>query len=320
MTIGSITPRTRRVVSDAGPAQTAAAPSTGGWMKTGGDARAAAEAELARQKEIKERRDAGIGYMPFRFFCRQGEQREIIVLDADLGVRFYEHHMKNHRTGKWDIYEGCPKDWDHCPLCETDKESYFVMLLTIIDLTPYTNQKGETFDFSRKLLAVKAGGQGFFQRTYDREGTLRGLHLLMARDGDQSPNIGVPEQLGMHAEDAIIASFGGPAVRNDDGKVVKPENADTQVYPYSLLFKRPDAADLRKRFGGAAPAGSKEALANAWGSGAGASAPRQPSTIQRRAQTQGVAPAPSSRPGDERPARDGSSELAPTDLDDEIPF
>jgi hypothetical protein len=85
--------------------------------------------------------------MPYRFWLPVGKQVEGVVLDTELGPCFYEHQLQNPRTGKWDIYEGCPKEYEHCPLCDGvagGKESYYVMMLTVMVLDPYINKQGVT--------------------------------------------------------------------------------------------------------------------------------------------------------------------------------
>jgi hypothetical protein len=243
-------------------------------MMTGGAARAAQEAEIIRQKEADERRASGV-YMPFRFYMKYPETKEIIVLDAQPGPCFYEHSLKNPRTDRWDITELCPKTFEPCPICSGEvkmegagKESYYVMMLTVMDMTPYfKNDKrpgaeaGAKIEvpYSRKLLAVKAADQGFFIRQFDRKGTLRGMHLLMARDSKDVSSIGRPElQLGteenpdfngFHSDEAIMDSFGSPEVKDTtSGKVIKQANVDCYAFDYGKLFSKPDGATLRKKY------------------------------------------------------------------------
>lgn len=276
MTIQART-RTRAPAGPAGkPTATATADSS--WMKTGASARAISTQELQRQREAQERRNSGL-YMPFRFYAKAGEQREIILLDTHPGPCFFEHQLLNPRTNRWDIHETCPKEWEPCPLCDGvagGKESYYVMMLSCIDLTPWVNKKGETVPHSKFLLPVKVQQHGFFLRQYERNAVfdpagnyvsgsgLRGLHLLMARDNQQSASIGNPEFMEKHSEEEIIASFGHPAVVAQDGKVLKPENADCFPYEYAKLFPKPTAEALRKRYGGMAPAGSKQEATDEW--------------------------------------------------------
>lgn len=254
-----------RTRTPAAPAR--AATPAAGWMKSGSNARAAAEAEITRQREAAERRASGV-YMPFRLWVPVGGSTEVVVLDNELGPCFYEHQIQNPKTGKWDLYETCPKEWEPCPLCEKlDKESYYVMMLSVIELRSYTKKDGTVVPFSRKLLPIKAQQQGFFMRQFDRHGSLRGLHLLLSRDTQTTPSIGNPEFVEKHSEEEILSSFGHAAVVGQDGKVVKDANADCFAYPYDKLFKKPTAEDLRKRYGGIAPAGSREDLERDWGQG-----------------------------------------------------
>lgn len=274
---------------------------SGDWMKRGAAARRTTDKELAANREKERRRAEGI-FMPYRFWLPVGKQTEIIVLDAEPGPCFYEHNLKDPGTGKWDVYEGCPKEFEPCPLCDGvagGKESYYVMLLSIIALDPYVNKDGKTIPHSKKLLAVKTNDQPFFNRLFEREGTLRGAHLLMARDSKNSANHGRPELIEMHKEEDILATFGHPEIKAQDGRVIKKQNADCYPYPYEKIFTRPSATDLRTRYGGAAPAGSADDIGG--GSAAGGS------RITARGGAAGDAP-PSGGAG------------ATDDLDDDIPF
>lgn len=263
--------RSRAPVNGAMPPARGGAAGGGGWMSSGASARAKAEEELVRQREAAERRASGL-YMPFRFWVGVGEQREVVILDSQLGPCFYEHQMQNPRTGRWDVHEACPKEWEPCPLCDHQKDSYYVMMLTVMDLSPYTNKQGQTIPHSRKLMAVKAQQQPFFMRQFDRHQTLRGLHLLMSRDTQQTAQIGNPEFIQLHSEEDIIESFGHDQIVAQDGKVLKERNTDCFPFPYDRLFQKPTAEDLRRRYGGAAPAGSRQERDDEWSGGQGGAA------------------------------------------------
>jgi hypothetical protein len=196
-----------------------------------------------------------------------GKQVEAVVLDNELGPCFYEHQLQNPRNGKWEIYEGCPKEFEHCPLCDGvagGKDSYYVMMLTLMVLDPYINKNGVTVPHSRKLYAVKTNDQPYWQRQFDQNGSLRGRQYLFARDSQQGSNTGRPDFLAAHSEDAILASFGHPEIKSQDGKVIKQANADCYPFPYSQLFHRPSGEDLRRRYGGAAPIGSPAPTSRCW--------------------------------------------------------
>jgi hypothetical protein len=275
-------------------------------MKRGDDARQRAEAEIARQREVAARREGP--RVPWRFWVPVGQQREIVVLDTQIGPSFYEHQLQNPKTGKWDSYEPCPKEWEPCPICMADaekgggwgKDSAYLMFLTVAELTPWTDKEGREHAYSIRLLAVKAQHHGFFVRQFDRHGTLRGMHLLMSRDTKNTPNHGTPEFVEMHSEEDIIGTFGHEAVVVE-GKTVKPTNADCFPVDYDRIFKEPNAADIRLRHGlGGAPAGSRAARRDEWGDGEEAGARRPSGGIGRAAA--------------------GGSGAAVADADDEIPY
>ena len=282
--------------------------------------------------------------MPFRFFTKVGEEREIIILDVALGQSFYEHALQNPRTGFWDTYESCPKEWENCDLCIGSgplkgKESYYVMMLSIIDLTPFVAKKGtpeeKTVQFGRKLLAVKAGQHGFFLRLLERHKTLRGIHLLQTRDTKDSPSIGMSEFLQIHDEAAIIESFGGPAIVDSQGKTIKEANADAHAFNYGMLFRKPSNAEIALRHNFAPRPGSRQEANNAWGEPSSSAASSTGSAtriaprgaITSRALSGGAehfhaghSHAGHSHGGDTQdnpPSNDGSTEH---DIDDEIPF
>lgn len=260
---------------NAGPSQPGKAAD---WMKTGQDAMAAREQEKARQERIEEERKNRV-YQPMRFFLKAGDQADLVVLDYQMGPFFHEHELtwdpkfKTQRNGRpVNIYEPCPKDWEPCPICaEAERESYYVLYLTIIDMRGYTNKDGVQVPFSKKLLPVKFRDQGFFLRQAERNGgSLRGVHLLMTRDNKEQSKIGQPEFIETVSEEDIIATFQHPERRNQQGEVVKEANADCYPYDYAKLFRKPSAADLRARYGlqANAPVGSNDDWQQNWGQGA----------------------------------------------------
>jgi hypothetical protein len=248
------------------------------------------------------------------------------VLDVQLGPFFYEHQMKNPRTQKFDTYESCPKEWEVCPICESDKESYYVMMLSVVDMRPFTKSDGTQIRFSRKLLPVKAAQHGFFMRQFDRAQTLRGMHLLMTRDSQQALSIGNPEFVEMVDEAALLAEFGGPEQKDQQGNVIKAMNADCFPFNYGQLFHKPSAEDLRVRYGGTAPAGSAQHYNQQFPATAGgAPAARAPGSAITRA----AAPAagqPAAQPGSRiatRAAAPAPGQLPPGgtgDSADDIPL
>ncbi len=321
-----------------GPAP-AAAPDDS-FMHRGADANQHRARELERQAQRREQ-----GYAPFRYWLPVGAQGDIIILDNELGPCFYEHAIPGPGND-WSkvVHELCPKEYDTCPLCagqQGQKESYYIMFLSIIDLRPYTKRDGTVVQWSRKLLAVKAQQQNYFVRLLERcNNNLRGTHLLMTRDAQQSFNIGNPEMVASYTEEQIAQSFSHPEVRSSqDNRVLKAANADMFPYEYGKIFRRPSGEDLRKRYGGVAPAGAAAEVADAWGGEdpapaapasevapvAPAAAPAPAGGIQRHASpdtpaapaTPAASAAPAVAPAG---APAGGGGPASADLDDEIPF
>lgn len=238
------------------------------WMHTGESAEAAEEAErVRRQQEAEER--ARKQQVPIRFSLKAPEQADIIILDQNLGPRFYEHerYLKDAPRGKKFAYECCPGEWDSCPLCDGTggfSQRSFVMLLTVLDLTPYTYPPDHrykpnlTVPVTKKLLAVKLEQQGFFKRQFERLGSLRGVHLLMSRDTPSISKIGTPEYQDQYDDATLLAEYGHEAELDQHGNVIRAANEILQPVNYGIIFPKPSGADLRHRYGGAAPAGSRQ--------------------------------------------------------------
>lgn len=222
---------------------------------TGAAGRARLEQELQHQKEVAEQRK-NQSKMPFRFRVAVGETREICILDDAPDFFQHEHNMKGP-DGFWNVFTGCVKEFDNCPVCEQQgKESYYAMYLSIIDLSPYTNKKtNEVVEWSRKLLVVKPAQQKKFMRFYEKHGTLRGAIFEMTRDGDKEPSIGNDIEF---VDEWIPEEDLKTYQREWKDKDGKKQHEDCSVpYDYLALFEEPTTEALRAMVGGKAPAGSR---------------------------------------------------------------
>lgn len=208
-------------------------------------------------------------------------ERGIIILDASLdsAVGFHEHNLKIN--GKFGNHELCPGEWETCPLCAKGDKPYYIVMLTIYEIHPWTSKDGKkSGKGTRKLLAVKSTQMGDLENVLSvaekNVGSLRGTFLWMRRDTSnaQSASIGSPITLdnGMaydtYSEEELVAEFGHPAVKNREGKVVKNANEDLQPFNYEELFSKPSGADLAARYGGehdGVTAGSSQQEQEAWG-------------------------------------------------------
>lgn len=210
--------------------------------------------ELEEQKRRSEERKQA-GNMPFRFRVPVGETRQIIICDDAPDFFMYEHALKDSE-GRWGrLFSGCTKTFDNCPVCESqDRESYYAMVLTCIDLTPFTTRDGDEVEFSRKLLIVKPAQQKKFLRFYQREGTLRGALFDMTRDGEKDSAIGNDIEFVEFVPEKEMETY-TRSWKDRDGKR-HDENCD-EPFDYEELFEEPDTEKLRALVGGAPAAGSR---------------------------------------------------------------
>ena len=227
----------------------------------GAEGRKHVEKEALAQKQRSEQRKAQYG-MPFKFFVTPGESRSIVVLDAEPDFFRYEHTMHNPETKRYDLCTGCVKETDNCPACDADEsQSYYVMYLTILDLTSYVSKKGDTVKFSRKLLPVKLSQQKKLLRRWEKEGTLRGAEFTMTRDGDKDARIGNDIEFEGFMKEKDLAKY----TRKYKDREGKKHTEDCSVpFDYEKLFPEPTAESLREIVGGEAVPGSDEANSKAF--------------------------------------------------------
>lgn len=212
--------------------------------------------EIERQKQrSEERRNAS--NKPFRFFVPVGETRQIIVCDDKPDFFLYEHALKDSE-GRWGrLFTGCIKEHDNCPVCTaTGKESYYAMVLTIIDLTPFDTRDGSTVEFSRKLLIVKPAQQKKFLRFYNKEGTLRGAMFDMTRDGDKDSSIGNDIEFVEFVDEKELATY-ARSWKDREGK--KHNELCSEPYVYEDIFEEPTMENLSAIVGADPVPGSRAA-------------------------------------------------------------
>lgn len=244
------------------------------WTHTGQDAAQISQQEnqraQQRKAEAKER-----GFWPIRFYIKHNDPNpmaRIILLDQQPGPRYWEHELTNPKTGFSDVYEPCPKEFETCPICSGGQNlSYFVMLLTALDLRGYQKKDGTFIPVARNLVAVKTSQHGYFDRLAADHGGLRGVELRMVRDGSKSAKIGNPEFVAKHSDQDIVAflsQYNMMGNRVDkDGNQVEPPGYMAQPFNYSKFLHRPSAERLRRLYGGQAPVGSSgyNGGGNEWG-------------------------------------------------------
>lgn len=287
-------------------------------------------AGLQTAQQVREAQRSNRG-KPFRLWLKQGETTDVIVLDTSLNdVAFLWEHVIPGPGMDWKRRQEivCIKDKENCPLCELAeqdsngrfKPSTFVMVLTVLDLRPWKDKEGKKHHYSKRLLVVKNSQIPDFAAVLEpvekKEGRIRGCQLRLSRANDSnSPAVGKPvpndeaQVYEMWTEKELIAEFGHPAVKGDDGKVVKPENADIMPVDYEEVFQEPDADELRRRFG--VPGDSP---ASAWEEKDDEDDAPPPRRGRFRAETED---APDD---DEPPARSRRRRRLADDLDDDVPW
>ena len=230
------------------------------------------DVEIAHAKQKADERKAA-GSNPFRFRVSVGDTKSIIIVDDKPDFFMYEHALKD-AEGNWGkLFSGCVKTFDNCPVCESQgKESYYAMVLTCIDLSPFSLRDGTQVEFSRKLLVVKPAQQKKFLRFYAKEGTLRGALFEMTRDGDKDSSIGNDIEFIEFVEEEELTSY-TRSWKDREGKQ-HHENCD-EPYDYEKLFEEPTTEKLRALAGGRAAPGSRESNDRELG---GSSRPARPAT------------------------------------------
>ena len=224
----------------------------------GVDGRRRAEEERERQDALdKQRREQQ--NQPFRFRVNAGKTAQFIVVDELPDFHRFEHNIKNPRTGKFDIFTGCTKEWDNCPACQAQgRESYYALYLTVIDLTPFETRNGEKVEFSRKLLVVKPAQQKKFYRAYERmkkDGeNMRGALFEVHRDGDKDASIGNDIEYIEHVSEKELKSY-TRSWKDQEGK--RHTEVCSEVFDYDALFPEPDSDQIRAIVGGEPTAGSR---------------------------------------------------------------
>lgn len=275
--------RTRRSRTGAAATKKAAPKSFGRTGRQGLD-EAKEEAE-----RIAERRVGGGAFAPFRFWMKQGTEREIIILDESLDDAFfcYEHGLQDS-NGKWGREHSiCVKEHENCPLCSASEDeksgvgrSYYVMFLTILDLDPYVNKQGEEIPYTKKLMAVKGTQINEFAKTLEKaeenNGTIRGLYMVMSRGNEtNSASIGTPTILDneklydLVPEEELEEDYWNEAVVNEQsGAVYKEEGSDIEPFDYAELFEYPDVDELARKYSKRhRSAGSQSDIEDEWAEG-----------------------------------------------------
>lgn len=227
------------------------------------DQQAREAAESARRAQERQE-----GYMPPDFYLPSPDKRgvqphelqaNIVILDHEPGFAIHEHNFPDPKTGKMgkgSFKTICLAGEGPCPACEVDqKEAYYALKLSIIDMRPYINQRtNQLIPHTRKLLTVKQKNQPYFFRQFEQRGTLRGMQLLMVRDDPRGASHGTPEFIDLHPEELVMQTFAHPEVYTqgtpqNPPRLLKQANADCFPFDYDQLFPRLTYDELAQKVG-----------------------------------------------------------------------
>lgn len=223
------------------------------------------------ETRIKDKMDKA--YMPYRFWCTEGKECEVTILDASLDEGFarHEHNIKG-ADGKYGNILPCVRNHTECPLCKSDKDSVLVLYLSVLVHRPYVHKKtGETINFSKMFLCIKRGQLEDFGKVQDvamkKHKTLRGVTILLKRGTDKTsysngkPTAGDDGNIivDFYSEEQLVEYFGDKAKIGENGKVLRPENDTITPYDYKKLMPKPDVDAFLLEHGGSPAAGSRKA-------------------------------------------------------------
>ena len=242
------------------------------WMHRGKEGMEVSHREVAQAAAKKKERQER-GYAPRRFSVPLNSTKKIVILDnSQMDLKFaYEHSFFNESTRSYDgDPEMCVKEFDTCPACAgeiSDHASppYYALFLSVIDMTPWT-KKGKdgkpdvVIPFQRKLMMIKAGQHekflNIFREAEAKYGRLRGVALKLSRGSEQnSPSTGEPviihdgRQFASYNEKTLMNKFSHPPLTKKDGTVYLEENGQTKPFVYGQIFTKPNANEMRVRWG-----------------------------------------------------------------------
>lgn len=146
------------------------------WFAKGNDANRSALMSATTQKKVQS------------FWLKVGESRELIFVD-DPQFLINEVSLKKTNTDQIEQYTCSGVD---CPMIAAGYTPYPIEVYTVIDLTPWKDDKGVEHKFTRRLF--KAKGKKTIELLKDRRqtagGSLVGVKMKVKRMTEKSTNCG----------------------------------------------------------------------------------------------------------------------------------
>ena len=168
------------------------------------------------------------GSLPWRLWLKPGSEADVILLDKEPYF-MYEHQFKGG-DGR-PAFERCIKDSGHCPMCsKLNREGYYVMMLTCIDLRGYKTREGKKVRASQKLFPVKQSQIPKYERIFNKnKGSFRGVKLHLARDGDRDAVIGNDIEHVETLTERALAKYGEELTKPVDFEKAFPRMSEKEM-------------------------------------------------------------------------------------------
>lgn len=173
------------------------------------------------------------GAQPARYYMPVNAQKDIVLVD-DEAFCVYEHNPRF--GGSWKNWTTCLKGVypEDCACCQIigEKTRYYAGYFTMIELTPWTDNKGVSHRFDLKFFHAKFGTLQKLKQKKENRGSLVGhvIHVMRSA-ADKAPGCG------------------------DDFEFIRPANMDT-LFPH-VMYRGKLLTELYQK----AEAGGPEGIA-----------------------------------------------------------
>lgn len=159
---------------------------------------------------------------PFRVRVMENSTVPVVYLDDD-GFSFQEHTVQNGK--RWEQWTCLGAG--NCPLCQSGNKPYFVTVFSVIEMTKWTDNRGQVHQNEKKIHALKAESALTLLNKKERWGGLKGKGVLLSRKGQKDPSSGSDFELMLNPK-----ANNAPMVYKLDSN--KPEH---QPFNYAGIFE-----------------------------------------------------------------------------------
>lgn len=250
---------------------------------------AAKEAWQDARKEEQRRQEERDNRGPRRFRCFKPkgssvyDVHEVVVLDEDFDdpIQAYEHSVDGpggDYTRRQHVM--CIDEFGNCPICRASEQNIddrfkppmYNMYCTVLDMNPYTIQKGpnagQVRESTRSLMVIPMALMDTYKKIAalckKEHGTTRGMVMLLTKKKKNDARCGEPQMMdnGMlfdfMTEDEL-QDWAEDEVKRNDGTVLFEEGENIEPYDYDEILGLKTEEEIARMFGLEAPEGSDAA-------------------------------------------------------------